>query len=181
VLKGSTQNDRLEGRNGADTLRGLRGTDTLVGGLGGDTFVYANSDGQDTITDFNVAEDKVEVLDYLNCSLVQEGSNLRIVLDGFNSILLLNVQREAFTQSNINISTAPTLIVGTASSETLVGTAFADVINGVAGNDILRGDAGDDVLDGGGDNDVLEGGLGNDNLIGGLGIDRPTTAMHRPR
>ncbi|HPG88658.1 MAG TPA: calcium-binding protein [Hyphomicrobium sp.] len=53
TLIGGAGNDRLEGRGGADIL---------TGGAGNDVFVFTlPSDGGDTITDFNVANDQFEI------------------------------------------------------------------------------------------------------------------------
>jgi Ca2+-binding RTX toxin-like protein len=56
----------------------------------------------------------------------------------------------------------PTIINGTAASETLPGTTGDDIINGFAGDDTLKANAGNDVLDGGAGKDRLEGGTGRD-------------------
>ena len=51
-LYGGNGDDELTAGSGDDTLCGGLGDDTLTGGTGRDTFVYANGDGNDTITDF---------------------------------------------------------------------------------------------------------------------------------
>ena len=56
----------------------------------------------------------------------------------------------------------PTIINGTAASETLPGTTGDDIINGLAGDDTLKANAGNDVLHGGAGKDRLEGGAGSD-------------------
>jgi Ca2+-binding RTX toxin-like protein len=56
----------------------------------------------------------------------------------------------------------PTIINGTAASETLLGTTGEDIINGLAGDDTLKADAGNDLLHGGAGKDRLEGGTGSD-------------------
>jgi Ca2+-binding RTX toxin-like protein len=57
-LDGGTGNDILIGGDDDDILIGGGGLDTLTGGSGSDRFVYNNiTDGIDSITDFNVAED----------------------------------------------------------------------------------------------------------------------------
>ena len=61
-------NDILNGGLGNDILVGGFGNDTLIGGLGQDLFtfdintIFAMTIGQDTITDFDTANDKI-VLD----------------------------------------------------------------------------------------------------------------------
>jgi Ca2+-binding RTX toxin-like protein len=61
-LFGEDGNDTLEGNEGDDDLFGGAGNDRLTGGVGSDDFGFNNfSEGVDTITDFNVAHDFIEV------------------------------------------------------------------------------------------------------------------------
>lgn len=62
TLEGGSGNDALFGEDGNDvllggadndTLQGDAGADSLTGGAGDDVFIYAEGDGNDTITDFN--------------------------------------------------------------------------------------------------------------------------------
>ncbi|MDX2215456.1 MAG: choice-of-anchor L domain-containing protein [Oculatellaceae cyanobacterium bins.114] len=107
VINGQGGNDRLEGLSGNDILRGGAGTDTLLGGDGDDTLVgNAGSDrltggsgsdafrlrlgdGTDTITDFNITSDRIELgggLSPTDISLVQgTGSNASHTLLLFNN------------------------------------------------------------------------------------------------
>ncbi|GJE00636.1 tandem-95 repeat protein [Methylobacterium isbiliense] len=64
-LEGETGADWLDGGLGADTLLGGQGNDTLVGGAGADVFVLGKSGGSDTVTDFQVGTDRLELLDGL--------------------------------------------------------------------------------------------------------------------
>ncbi|MCP5082968.1 MAG: hypothetical protein GY948_14870 [Alphaproteobacteria bacterium] len=50
-------NDTAIGSAGDDVIIGGFGNDALTGNLGADTFVFADGDGQDVITDFNLADD----------------------------------------------------------------------------------------------------------------------------
>jgi VCBS repeat-containing protein len=59
LLFGGGANDTLDGGAGADTLRGGEGNDVLTGGFGADVFVFASSDGADTVSDF---QDGVDLL-----------------------------------------------------------------------------------------------------------------------
>ncbi len=65
LLWGNDDNDTLSGDAGDDRLCGDRGDDVLTGGAGKDIFVYENFDprtlGRDTITDFEVGVDKIEL------------------------------------------------------------------------------------------------------------------------
>ena len=59
---GDAGNDILSGNGGDDILNGGLGADILTGGVGRDTFVFdAVSDTYDTITDFNVSHDIINV------------------------------------------------------------------------------------------------------------------------
>lgn len=64
VLSGDDGNDTLIGGSGNDVLAGGFGNDQLTGGAGADAFSFnsaASGVGVDTITDFNVLEDKIRV------------------------------------------------------------------------------------------------------------------------
>jgi Ca2+-binding RTX toxin-like protein len=65
-LFGYEGNDTLKGNDGADTLDGGEGNDKLTGGEGKDTFVFAKDSGKDTITDFDVKKDVIEITKGLN-------------------------------------------------------------------------------------------------------------------
>ncbi|ABZ78462.1 putative outer membrane adhesin like protein [Shewanella halifaxensis HAW-EB4] len=81
ILFGQGGNDELIGGLGADTLIGGLGDDKLTGNEGADTFVWDrnsidNSDptdrNTDHITDFNMAEDKLDLSDILQGDTVSE-------------------------------------------------------------------------------------------------------------
>jgi Ca2+-binding RTX toxin-like protein len=65
LLTGAGGNDTLIGGAGADTLVGGEGNDQLIGGLNADTFVMSESivtsTSVDTIMDFNVADDTIQL------------------------------------------------------------------------------------------------------------------------
>lgn len=62
TLSGGAGNDKLYGDGGADRLIGGDGFDTLTGGTGADVFVLSRALlGADVITDFNRADDQLEV------------------------------------------------------------------------------------------------------------------------
>lgn len=109
-LAGGAGDDRLFGRGGDDTLTGGAGYDLIVGGTGNDTltggfnadvFAFGNGFGQDTITDFDAAND-FERIDLTNVTgitgfadlaanhLQQSGTDTLIV-DGPNVITLAGV------------------------------------------------------------------------------------------
>jgi uncharacterized delta-60 repeat protein len=69
VITGGAGSDTINGGDGNDTLRGLGGQDTLTGGAGNDLFIlgdastryYLDNYGYANITDFNLAQDKVQL------------------------------------------------------------------------------------------------------------------------
>lgn len=64
-LAGDLGHDSLNGGTGNDFMVGQQGRDTLTGGTGKDTIRFDDkSDGIDTITDFVVADDVIEVSQY---------------------------------------------------------------------------------------------------------------------
>ncbi|MEL7039701.1 MAG: pre-peptidase C-terminal domain-containing protein [Cyanobacteria bacterium J06592_8] len=68
LLSGDAGDDLIWGDDGDDTLMGVTGNDTLTGddfsgGSGSDLFVFGNGDGTDTITDFDVTEDLIGLVE----------------------------------------------------------------------------------------------------------------------
>lgn len=76
------------GGKGDDWFRGKGGNDTLTGGAGSDTFAYLKKDtaggAVDTITDFKVGEDHLDLKDFLKGHTSYEQS-VRFVADGANT------------------------------------------------------------------------------------------------
>ncbi len=72
VFDGGAGNDVLDGGGSDDTLTGGADNDTLTGGADNDTFVFAQNDGNDTITDFDQAGDD-RILFNTNTGLANDG------------------------------------------------------------------------------------------------------------
>ena len=191
-ITGNDVANSLKGNAGNDILIGGKGNDILDGGAGNDLFRFNIGDGVDTITGFLAGgtDDRIEITGFTQATAVQEGVNVRLVLDALNSILLTNVTATALTAADLNIAftlgggtvTPPPTggIVGTAGADVLTGTTADNAISGLGGSDKLYGRAGNDTLDGGdgedqlygeAGTDVLKGGLGDDTLFGGAGAD----------
>ena len=75
-LIGGDGDDYLIGGSGNDVLTGGSGNDVLTGGSGSDHFVYSldpsESVGIDTITDFNSAEDVIDLVGYEKSKITQK-------------------------------------------------------------------------------------------------------------
>ncbi|NEQ96254.1 MAG: hypothetical protein F6K30_05955 [Cyanothece sp. SIO2G6] len=61
ILNGGRARDQLDGGEGNDRLDGGSGSDTLSGGAGADIFVLSLWLGRDTITDFEVGRDRLQL------------------------------------------------------------------------------------------------------------------------
>jgi Ca2+-binding RTX toxin-like protein len=61
TLYGGTGNDTLQGGAGDDQLWAGAGDDMVTGGTGADSFVFGTSFGNDTITDFSVTDDTLNL------------------------------------------------------------------------------------------------------------------------
>ncbi|MFL6838360.1 MAG: beta strand repeat-containing protein [Bradyrhizobium sp.] len=97
-LTGSAFGDTLVGDGADNILDGRAGNDTLTGGAGNDTFSFRAGFGHDTVMDFAVGQDVIELHDGLfadaNAALAaaaQTGTDVTITVDALTSIVLHNV------------------------------------------------------------------------------------------
>ena len=120
TLIGNDGNDMLEGGAGNDTLIGAGNDDILGGGEGTDTFLYQTFgglvlEGNDTITDFNLSEDildmraSFETIEAVRSATSQQGSNALISLGESGSVLIQNVNAE-------DLLASPSLLVEASAS-----------------------------------------------------------------
>ncbi|MBW8725879.1 MAG: calcium-binding protein [Inquilinus limosus] len=185
TISGDGSNDRIYGLGGNDILSGGGGDDqlfgggdddTLTGGAGNDTFVYdSRGFGRDTITDFNVNGDKIDLsflkvadFDSLRPFTTQVGQDVVIAMGwggNYETITLKNVTLSNLSDADFkfNTSTADLTVNG--------NTTWADFLFGGKGNDTISGFSGEDTLVGGVGNDTLIGGADDDSLWGRTGND----------
>lgn len=197
-VKGSSQDDQLVAQGaGPDTLTGGAGDDILVsswagtvmeGGAGADTFVIRPSGSAHRITDFNPAEDRIDLgsLPMLRAlsqlSATPESGGARLTYRGTE----VSVQSHDGSQLDApalfgSELTGPDRVLVLAWGPTgtrIAGTDRADQLSGSAGGDTLTGGAGPDKLLGGEGDDLLLGGDGNDLLDAGLGDDEVWAGAH---
>ena len=177
-LFGEVGNDTLNGGSGNDILNGGQGRDTLTGGEGFDIFAFGPNSGRDTITDFSLAGDLIDLtgfdgaLTYDDLEFVQGSTGLLIKM-GDEQVLLENVLLDSLSEDSFIFPQIDedVTINGGNDSDILEGGSGNDTIYGSHGDDTLSGHNGQDYLDGGNGNDVLNGGNGNDELIGSHGND----------
>jgi Ca2+-binding RTX toxin-like protein len=106
TLYGGKEGDQLFGDAGDDFLSGDRGVDTLTGGQGRDRFALSTGGGSDIITDFDNANDFIQVPAGVSISdiLIQAaGANTLITLKSTGEQLaqLNNVQASSVTNERL--------------------------------------------------------------------------------
>ena len=89
ALFGGPGADLLKGGSGADRLQGGPGNDRLDGGAGADVFVLTAAGGNDTILDFNAAEDKIDLAAF---ATLQSVSDLTMRRQAGDTIIDLSAQ-----------------------------------------------------------------------------------------
>ncbi|NET47383.1 MAG: hypothetical protein F6K09_01400, partial [Merismopedia sp. SIO2A8] len=93
LLLGGNGNDRLVGGRGSDRLHGDAGNDILIGGAGADIFRLGLGDGTDTIQDFELGGDCIELEDGLTFADLsfqnQDGSTLITVASTGESLAIV--------------------------------------------------------------------------------------------
>jgi Ca2+-binding RTX toxin-like protein len=83
-LGGGESANTIRGNAGNNRIEGGEGGDTLTGGGGRDLFVYALSDGADTITDFRQGQDRIRIEgfttydNFADLDFVKSGKDVRI-------------------------------------------------------------------------------------------------------
>ena len=87
ILVGGDGDDKLFGEDGDDVLIGGNGHDQLTGGSGSDVFVIEGSNSSDTIMDFNIQEDIVDISELLNIDSSSDHDAIQAYLDSESSSL----------------------------------------------------------------------------------------------
>lgn len=189
IFYGGAGNDTINGGAGGDILVGGAGVDKLTGGTGADTFRFASQSDSyrnattsfdDTITDFDVTQDKIDLagLGFTGLGNGRGGtlqvsysaSSDRTYIKDFDAdasgnrfeLILSGNLASTLTANNFIFNR---VVTGTSGNDSLSGSDSADTLLGLAGNDSLSGGAGDDKLDGGAGMDTLTGGAGADTFV----------------
>ena len=187
--EGGFSNDFLIGDAGENILNGGNGDDELTGGGGADTFKFVsiseNSFGNDTITDFAIGSDIVDLRELSSNAIVStrvvDGNMvIEVATTGgaidstitFDGISASEWSRQSFVLSTDFVGTSANDVYnGTASADLALGLGGSDTLSGGDGADELYGGDGNDLISGGRQNDMLFGGDGNDVMLGELGAD----------
>jgi Ca2+-binding RTX toxin-like protein len=185
LIIGGVDKNLLQGMGGNDELMGLEGNDTLDGGAGVDVANYSASQGDLTISFWDVGQGSAWGNDVGQDSLLgienviggagndkigdENWKSVNNTISGFKG----NDEISGGTGNDLLLGDVVPITLGLRflQSATQAQAAGNDTLYGGAGNDTLYGDGGDDLLDGGNDSDTLFGGEGNDTLLGGEGDD----------
>ena len=104
IMNGNAGDDRLFGGQGNDKLYGSDGNDRLAGGPGEDIFIFEPGNYENTITDFTLGEDKIDLT-----AFNLENTEDLVLLTADNVVLLdsflldgVSVILENLTDSNIS-------------------------------------------------------------------------------
>ncbi|MCY4067159.1 MAG: calcium-binding protein, partial [Rhodospirillaceae bacterium] len=197
VLLGDAGNDIIDGGSGDDHIMGGAGNDTLTGGSGADVFLFAGNTGNDTITDFDVSEDTIDLsllqtgigFDDLTIADLSDGTGVTVTHSALGgTVTLTGVSASQLTASNFNLPATPPSTEydtgegatieraedpweGTESGDFFVDSADATTMAMGGGDDTVLAGEGADTIDGGAGDDMLLGEEGDDTIHGGAGDD----------
>ena len=190
LMLGGAGNDSLMGGTGNDTLIGGAGDDTITGGDGEDTFMFAEDSGNDTITDFDVDDDTID-LSLMNAAIAFSDLDIQDLTDGrtgatishssFGTITVLGVSASDLTAGVFVLPDGTTTEITTDENDTvqrymdpMEGTGDSDILVDRSNDTRIVAKDGDDLVLAGEGDDKLEGGAGNDTLLGEEGDDSIT-------
>lgn len=192
-LYGGTGNDEIVGQAGDDIIRDGAGVDVLTGGEGRDLFVLSNDGTIDTITDFDLNKDRIDLSGW---SFLRSNSQVAfqstadggVISFGVETLELKTADGSPLTTDQIQTLdlvgqsrfmpdwvlpdqpdsyTAP----AAAAPLSLIGTPQADILWGGDADDLIEGRKDNDELSGGGGGDLIKGGAGDDAIYGNAGND----------
>lgn len=189
IFQGLAGNDTIDGGAGDDILVGGAGVDNLTGGAGADIFRFssqsdsyrtATTGSVDTITDFDVTQDRIDLADLGFTGLGNgRGGTLQVSYNASQDRTYIKDYDADASGNRFELILAGNLVdtltadhfifnrtfTGTEANDSLQGTDGKDTLLGLAGNDSLAGGGGDDRLDGGAGQDTLSGGAGADTFV----------------
>lgn len=200
LILGTSDSDTLFGGSGDDIIADDTGSDLMTGGTGRDLFLLSADDETDTITDFSLGFDQVDLSSWTSLrssaqlTFHEMTNGLRITY-GLEELILQTADNtpllaDDFITSGLTIATRlpASIVPGFSGPETIAPslperTPYIPPTQaplpgetgiermGLADDDRLIGSAFDDLLWGQGGDDTLFGNQGADMLFGGSGAD----------
>ncbi len=179
TVRGTVEDNVLEGRSGADTIRGDDGNDTIHGGDGDDVLqgdggadilrggagndLLNGGPGDDTV-DYRDATGGITLTLYLNTAQNTGGAGTDTLVS------VMHLLGSSYGDDIVGTSGDNNIDLG-AGDDVAVLFGGDDLAWGGAGIDTISGGAGSDSMWGGNDADTLKGNLDNDYLYGEAGAD----------
>jgi Ca2+-binding RTX toxin-like protein len=183
-ISGLGGNDTLVGESGNDTLDGGAGNDYLSGGYGSDVYRFARGFGKDTVDNYDIYPDSVDVIQFgagiaaADVKVKRSGSDLVLSVAGTQDAVTISsffppyyFQADTYRIDEVRFADGTVWNGDTIKAKVLAPTAGDDYLGGYGSNDSIAGLGGNDTLLGDAGNDTLDGGAGNDLLVGGEGGD----------
>ena len=207
TIFGDEGDDTIYGGEGDDTIIDADGDDTLTGGDGADTFSFigggkfagVDGTGNNTITDFDTANDEIDLSQFTttitfaqlqgkmstvtdpNDSTVVTGVKIdltdfgggTITLEGVTSTSTLTAEMFCLPdcESPVDEVLVDDPVMGNENRNFYIGYENDDTYTTLGGNDIVFAEEGDDTIYGGEGDDYLVGGEGADTIEGGADDD----------
>jgi Ca2+-binding RTX toxin-like protein len=197
-ILGGAGNDQLRGGDGADVLVDGAGADQMWGGAGADVFVLVRDGQTDTIRDFELGIDRIDISQMGRFYTVEalgfesRGDGARLSIGGETLVIRTadgsRLRAEDFDRTDLTdlwhvatdqLPKGDQLLLGTALDDMILGAEGADTISGGAGSDTLEGGSGRDMLLGGGFDAVFDPAAATVYRLYRATLDRaPDTAGH---
>ena len=199
TIFGDAGDDTIDAGADDDTIIDSGGDDTLTGGAGADTFAFLPGHGSDTITDFDTANDQIDLSQFtMVITWAQLSTKITTVTDPNDVNVVTGVQIDLSDFGGGTITLEGVTATGTLTAEMfclpdcdspvddilkespVTGDENANFYFGdkgdetyttLGGDDIVFAEEGDDTIYGGEGEDLLLGGEGADTIEGGADDD----------
>ncbi len=201
-IKGTWNEDTLNGTIGNDIFVGRSGADKFIGGGGSDWYEYYLGDGNDTIDDASGSDilDLVAGITPSMVSVTRNNLDLLVHVKDSGTITVKNTfsgagnnfstnaieyirfsDSTAWGASSIQQRLTEHYVLGSSDNDTLPGTQSSEIIIGGKGNDQLNGGSGNDIYryELGDGNDVIQDSAGLEKIEFGLGIGSTDITLTR--
>lgn len=168
MLRGAEAVTALHGGAGDDILIDGAGSQTLTGGAGADVFVFVADGAVDTILDFDVTRDRIDLSLLPN---FRNPSQLQVTYTADGAILVFGTETIVIRTVNGRPLTPAQIAAMTFGTEAMRFEVERGEVEDEGGRRVYTGTTGPDSLTGGAAGEDFLGGAGNDTFVGGGGDD----------